>query len=247
MTNLRRRGRRCWGASLAAETKEIVMPKQKDLKRIVRSRMQKTGESYTAARLQVVKKKEPDFAKLAGMSDASVKKQTGRTWAEWIKVLDAARAVEKPHREIARYVSSLGTPDWWSQMVTVGYERIRGLREKGQRRGGGYEAHKSRTFAVPIKKLYAAFANARTRARWLSMKVSLKSATPTKRMRFAWDDGSSVEVGFISKADKKSSVALTHQKLPNKATAEKMKSWWGERLDALGDVILSRKDGEGSR
>ena len=26
------------------------MPKQKDLKRVVRSRMQKTGESYTAAR-----------------------------------------------------------------------------------------------------------------------------------------------------------------------------------------------------
>jgi hypothetical protein len=237
MTNLRRRGRRCWGASLAAETKEIVMPKQKDLKRIIRSRMQKTGESYTAARLQIVKKKAPDYAELAGMSDASVKKQTSRTWAEWVKVLDDARASEKPHREIARYVSSLGTPDWWSQMVTVGYERIRGLREKGQRRGGGYEVSRSRTFNVPIKKLYAAFANARTRARWLPEKVRLKSATPTKRMRFAWEDGTKVEIGFIQKAERKSSVALTHSKLPDKATAEKLRSWWGERLDALGTVL----------
>src|SRR5438477_7709598 len=88
MTNLRRRGRRCWGASLAAETKEIVMPKQKDFKRIIRSRMEKTGESYTAARLQLVRKKEADFAERAGMTDASVKKQTGRTWAQWVKVLD---------------------------------------------------------------------------------------------------------------------------------------------------------------
>jgi hypothetical protein len=237
MTNLRRRGRRCWGASLAAETKEIVMPKQKDLKRIVRSRMQKTGESYTAARLQVVKKKEPDYAELAGMSDASVQKQTGRTWAEWIRVLDDARAAEKPHREIARHIASLGTPNWWTQMVTVGYERIRGLRDKGQRRGGGYEATKSRTFAVPIKKLYAAFANVRTRARWLPVKISVKSASPNKRMRVAWDDGTTVEFGFLSKAEKKSSVALAHSKLPDKVAAQKMKSWWDERLDALGELL----------
>jgi uncharacterized protein YndB with AHSA1/START domain len=213
------------------------MPKQKDLKRIVRSRMEKTGESYTAARLQLVKKRNADLAERAGMSDASVKKQTGRTWAEWVKVLDGVKASEKPHREIAQYVSSLGTPDWWSQTVTVGYERIRGLRDKGQRRGGGYEASKSRTFAVPLEKLYAAFASARTRARWLPTKVSVKSATPNKRMRIAWDDGTTIEVGFFSKGEKKSSVALTHQKLPDKAAAEKMKSWWGERLDALGAVL----------
>src|SRR6266550_2891257 len=220
--------RRCWGASLATETKEIVMPKQKDLKRIVRSRMEKTGESYTAARLQLVRKKEVDYAELAGMRDAPLQQRTGRTWAQWVKVLDDAGASSKPHREIAQYVSSLGTPDWWSQTVTVGYECIRGLRDKGQRRGGGYEASKSRTFAVPLKKLYAAFANARTRSRWLPVKVTVKSATPSKRMRVAWDDGTTVEIGFFSKADKKSSVALTHQKLPDKAAAEKMKTWWDQ-------------------
>jgi hypothetical protein len=31
------------------------MTKQKDLKRVVRARMQKTGESYTTARLHLVK------------------------------------------------------------------------------------------------------------------------------------------------------------------------------------------------
>jgi len=94
------------------------MPKQKDLKRLVRSRMKKTGEAYTAARLQVLKKSEPapsNYADVAGMSDASVSKRTGRTWAQWVGVLDRAWAAEKPHREIAEYVSSLGTPDWlWS-------------------------------------------------------------------------------------------------------------------------------------
>ena len=99
------------------------MPAQKDLKRLVRSRMKKTGEAYTAARFQLLKNEpKTDYAKIAGMTDSAVSKQTGRTWAEWVGVLDAVRASEKPHRHIAEHVSSLGTPDWWSQMITVGYE-----------------------------------------------------------------------------------------------------------------------------
>ena len=145
------------------------MPKQKDLKRLIRSRMEKTGEAYTAARAQLLKKSEPtsNYAKVGGMSDASVSKATGRTWAQWVGLLDRVGAARKPHPEIAKYVSSLGTPGWWSQMVTVGYERIRGLRDRGQRRGGGYGATKSRTFNVPAAQLFNAFANARQRRRWL--------------------------------------------------------------------------------
>jgi uncharacterized protein YndB with AHSA1/START domain len=215
------------------------MPKQKDLKRIVRSRMQKTGESYTAARLQLIRKKEPapNYAAVAGMSDASVKKQTGRDWTEWVKVLDAAGAVSKPHREIAKYVSSLGTPSWWSQMVTVGYERIRGLRDRGQRRGGGYEASKSRTFAVPVAKLFGAFKNARVRKRWLPDKIDVRSANPNKRMRISLADDTVVEIGFIAKGEAKSAVAIQHSRLPDKAAAEKMKTWWTERFDALSEIL----------
>ncbi len=103
------------------------MPKQKDLKRLVRSRKERTGEAYTAARAQIVRKKEPapNYSEIAGRTDAVMKKQTGRDWAEWLKILDAQKAAEKPHGEIAQYVVSLGTPNWWSQTVTVGYERIR--------------------------------------------------------------------------------------------------------------------------
>jgi hypothetical protein len=108
-----------------------MMPIQKDLKRIVRSRMKKTGESYTAARLQLVKKKHeplPDYAALAGQSDEAVSRRTGHTWPEWVRILDAKGAATMEHPAIARMVSGLGVPDWWSQTVTVGYERIKGLR-----------------------------------------------------------------------------------------------------------------------
>jgi hypothetical protein len=215
------------------------MPKQKDLKRLIRSRMKKTGEAYTAARLQFLKKSESssNYAQVAGMSDASVRKKSGRTWAQWVRALDAARASEKPHREIAEYVSSLGTPDWWSQMVTVGYERIRGLRDRGQRRGGGYEATKSRTFNVPVEKLFNAFSNARTRRRWLPLKITVRSATPRKYMRLTWEDGAPVQVGFTSKGAGKSAVAVAHQKLPNRSAADAIKKLWSEHFDRLGQIL----------
>jgi len=222
------------------------MPIQKDLKKIVRARMEKTGEAYTAARQHIVSRKKvpvpqkvepsPDYAALAGMSDAAVKKATGRDWSDWIAVLDAARASEKPHGQIVEHVSSLGTPDWWSQMVTVGYERVRGLRDKGQRRGGSYEANKSRTFAVPIEKLFSAFTNARTRKRWLDANMKVRTANANKTIRASFDDGTLVQFYFTDKGAK-SAVAVQHEKLADKDTADKTKQWWSERLDALAKLI----------
>ncbi len=214
------------------------MPKQKDLKRLIRTRMKKTGEAYTAARLHLVKKDSfPDYGALAGLSDASVTKATGRSWARWLTVLDRAGSAEKAHPEIARYVKSLGTAPWWTQMVTVGYERIRGLREKGQRRGGAHQASKSRTFSVPVATLFEAFVNARQRKKWLPVKIAVRSTTPPKRMRVTWEDDTIVVFEFMSKGATKSAVAAGHLKLPDKSAAEAMKKAWSGYFDRLADFL----------
>jgi len=217
------------------------MPTQKDLKRLVRSRMRKTGEAYTAARLQLLRKVStapaPDLAKTAGLSDAAVRNKTGRSWAEWVRTLDAARAADMPHREIARYVSSLGTPGWWTQMVAVGYERIRGLREKGQLRGGSYQVSRSRTFAVPVETLFDAFANARTRRRWLPVEITVRTARPPRSLRATWEDGTLALFGFTAKGTAKSAVAVQHEKLPNSSTASALKKAWGEHFDRLTELL----------
>lgn len=215
------------------------MPQQKDLKRVVRTRMQKTGESYTAARLNVVRNSppEPDYADLAGLSDEAVLSKTGRGWREWVAVLDGAGCASMPHREIARYVASLGTPSWWTQSVTVGYERIRGLRVKGQKCTGDFEASKSRTFAAPVATLYAAFANARVRRKWLPGAFEIRTSAVEKRMRVGWPDGTLLELYFTAKGPAKSAVAVQHSKLADKPAAERMKAWWSERLEALAQLL----------
>ena len=85
-------------------------------------------------------------------------------------------------------------------------KRIKGLREKGQRRDGWFEVGRSRTFNVPIDTLYAAFENARTRRRWLRVNVSVRTAVANTRMRLNWDDDTMVEVIFTAKGIGKSVV-----------------------------------------
>ena len=103
------------------------------------------------------------------MSDEKLKEKTGCTWEKWVFALDYVNAHQWPHSEIAEYVSEkYKIPGWWSQMVTVGYERIRGLREKGQRRSGSWEASKSKTMNAPVGAVFKAFKEARPRSAWLA-------------------------------------------------------------------------------
>jgi uncharacterized protein YndB with AHSA1/START domain len=124
--------------------------------------------------------------------------------------------------------------------VTVGYERIRGLRAIGQRRSGSWETTKSRTFAVPVESLWNACFAPRMRNRWLpGVKVALRTAAAPKSMRIGWPDGTLVQLYFTGKGEK-SSVSVQHTKLASKAEADRMKAYWSERLDALGDLVAKR-------
>lgn len=226
------------------------MPIQKDLKRLVRARMQKTGESYTAARASLLKKRLPagpkapplprvDLAELAGMSDAAVAKATKRTWKEWVAELDRHGAAELKHAEIARLLhDELGVPEWWSQMVTVGYERIRGLREKGQRMDGSFDVSKSKTYAVPIAELWRTFGRCKL---WLGGEtLRMSKATKHKTMRMKWSDGTPVEAYFVEKGPAKSQLTLNHRKLTSRAEVARLRTYWGERLAAIGELLERR-------
>src|SRR3954467_15152409 len=177
------------------------MPTQKDFKRLVRARMRKTGEAYTTARAQIISKKQiprsarddkaardhaaeasPDYAKIAGMSDEKIKEKTGCTWEKWVYALDRKKAYELSHTELAKLIKEkYKTPDWWTQMVAVGYERIKGLRRRGQARDGSFAASKSRTFSVPVETLFEAWTNTKTRGKWLAdRKAKIRKATAPK-------------------------------------------------------------------
>lgn len=241
--------RRLLGSAAVAGTREIAMPRDKDLKRVIRTRMQKTGESYTTARSHLVSSGSPaappaapvpaiDTA-LAGHTDAVIEARTGRDWAAWVRILDDAGAATLTHTAIARMVREQhGVDGWWAQTVTVGYERIRGLREVGQRRSGEYEVNRSRTLPLPVDALFDAIADDTLRSRWLdSPGHVVRTATRPKSMRLGLTDGTIVVLGFAAKGDAKSTLYVQHTKLTDRATADAMKAFWSARLDALAALL----------
>ncbi|MGH8631872.1 MAG: hypothetical protein ACREU7_14070 [Burkholderiales bacterium] len=171
-------------------------------------------------------------------SDAAVKARTGRNWMEWSALLDAEGAHQLEHAEIAKLVHRKHRAGgWWSQMVTVGYERLRGLRAVNQRRSGSFEASVSKTLATGAAAAFLFFKSPGKRERWLKEPIVIRRATPPKSLRITWPDETSVEVWITSKGDAKCSVGLTHTKLADMKAVEKQKRFWRGALDRLAAAI----------
>jgi hypothetical protein len=215
------------------------MTEHRSFKRLVRARMAKTGESYTAARAMLLRAEEPKDAidvRLA-TSDKKIRQRTGRGWEEWFALLDEWGAAERSHRETARWLAEqqgLHPLAWNVQAIASSYERARGLRVVGEK-DDGFAITVSRTVAIDVERLYDVFVEESQRDRWLpDGELSPRTATRPKSARFDWGTGDTrVNVTFLAKTDAKSTVALEHRRLSNAAEAERMKDYWRRRLAAL--------------
>lgn len=216
------------------------MTRHRSFKRLVRARMSKTGESYTAARAILLAAQDSGRAGPTTplvTSDESIRLRTGRGWEEWFDALDEWGAADQSHRDIARWVAEqLGIEPlgWAAQAITYSYERARGMRVVGQR-SDGFTITASKTVAVPVEYLYDAFVDESLRAQWLpDGRLRERTATKPSSARFDWGDGSSrVNLVFVAKDEKKSTAALEHVRLSGAAEAERMKAFWRARLSGL--------------
>lgn len=177
-------------------------------------------------------------------SDAKVQEATGKTWAQWFAVLDKSGAKKKPHKEIAQWVfdKHLGrtganinvatSGGWWSQMVTVEYERTRGLRKVNENEQG---------FLVAIHKTLP-LSRREFLHRWVkiinSRAGAAKKLTPTptrsKRpmLRYKAKEGILV-VTMDDQPGGKLRVMVEAARLPRKALVEKERAFWRAQLDKI--------------
>lgn len=215
------------------------MTRQKSFKRLVRQRMQKTGESYTSARVALLTAEEPKASKrrVLATSDAEIRRRTGRGWEEWFDLLDEWGAPERSHREIARWLAEQQGIDplaWNAQAIANSYELARGLRVVGEH-ADGFTITASKTFGVPVERLYDAFVDESRRSHWLSDdRLSERTATKAKSARFDWGEGPTrVHVTFSAKGEDRSNAALQHIRLADAEEAERMKAFWRSQLATL--------------
>lgn len=174
------------------------------------------------------------------MDDAAVITATGKASDAWFAILEERGARALPHADIARLLhDDYGVPGWWSQMVTVDYERSIGRRETGQRCDGDFTTSASRTLPGTLDEVLD---------RWLARLDTADgldgvpfAAEPvvsrTEKWRY-WRvqlaDGSKVAANISAKAQRAScTLAIEHDKLTGKPEAERWKSFWKAYLAGL--------------
>jgi len=172
------------------------------------------------------------------MSDAVVKARTGRDWGSWFRALDRAGASRLAHRQIAEILGNRHrVPSWWSQMVTVEYERARGLRLRHQN-ATGFSVAVSRTLATRLPQLYAATARPGARRKWFpSGSFEPSSQTRDKYLRGRWGHKARLEIGFYAHGAGKSRIAVQVSHLSRKGEVEPLRHAWKSALAKLQTLL----------
>jgi hypothetical protein len=230
------------------------------LKKAIRARAQKTGESYAAARRQYLKPATPPPAAApakkartaGGMTEASARRVTGHGLDHWFAVLDAfSPGGVKGHTAAARHLADdHGVPGWHAQGITVAWERARGSRALNQGCTGTFNVSVSRVVAADVAAVAAALLDKGRRALWLAQadpalaralaaaidggksKGLRQPSADRLRLRFRWDDRT-IELRVDAKPGGKASVVADNMELPDAAAVETRRAAWKDALDGL--------------
>jgi hypothetical protein len=250
------------------------MTRARKLKKAVRARSRKTGERYAAARRQILKLRErpggvartteraealssspppapaPSAARGA-VSDASIRRKTGRGLEHWFAVLDAFDATAMGHTAAARHLNQAhGVPGWHAQGITVAYERARGIRAANQRIDGKFEVSVSRAVPAPVAVVAGALRDRGRRTTWLAgvdaplgralaaamdgaeAKLVVRGDGRSARLRYRWD-AEVVEIYVTAKPKGGSTVVAVSKKLSDAGLVDRRRTQWAKALEAL--------------
>ena len=110
------------------------------------------------------------------VSSEAVKKATGKTWDEWLVILDREGARQMLHKDIARLLRGKGYIEsgWWSQMVANGYEISIGRRAIGETLSAGFEIGVRKTFHVSPEQAWEFLTQPEGMKAWLGTISQLK-------------------------------------------------------------------------
>jgi len=163
-------------------------------------------------------------------SDTVIRAATGRSWAQWFRVLDRMDVAEAGHGAVVRRLADeYACPRWWRQRIAAAHAEARGLQAPHKR---GLVANTSRTLAVPVGELWRAW-QGRAPAKWLQARFKIVRNNENKSLRLNWPDSTSVEIYFWAKGDRRSQVNIMHRQLADADEVAAKKAFWAEALERL--------------
>jgi hypothetical protein len=174
--------------------------------------------------------------------DELVREKTGRGWNEWVAAIAAGPGLRAGHTAIAHWLVAQGVDSWWAQAITVGVERICGMRLPGQMPDGTFTVSRSRVIAMSSEEFRALLLDEHWRnQRVPHVTLRLRSQPHAKALRFdvARDGEPQGVVSFTTDAAgaERTRLGVAHAGLASAEAAERWKPFWSDWLSVLSDSI----------
>lgn len=200
------------------------------------------------------------------ISEDAVRRATGRGWRGWWKILDAWGAPRHSHGEIARFLAhEYGLSGWWSQTVTVQYEREHGMREIGETESG-FQMGAQKTFLPDPASAWKLLSSPEGIETWLGRgaprelvegetyrlddgtggEIRVVSTGSHVRLTWqppSWPKPSTLQVRAVEASSGRGTLRFHHEQLPDAAARDAMIEHWKERLRAVAKLASERESG----
>ena len=194
---------------------------------------------------------EVTLTSLTGINDDMVKSSntsavaaaTGRSWDDWVTLLDQSDARQMNHTQIAALAlelmpDSVEQKEWWAQHTAVAFGQHAGLRVPGQTSSGDFQLSTTRTVPGNMDETLQAWLEIiDSRTEFGDVPIEGEPSTSsTDRWRYwrvALADGTRVVVNISEKPGGKSTVGLQHSKLDSSEAIQYWRPIWKGLLAEL--------------
>lgn len=172
------------------------------------------------------------------MTDAGIRAKTGKGWDYWFPALDKAGAARLQHHAIAALLEKkFRVEPWWGQMISVSYERARGLRAMNQKCDGEFSVGVSKVMPADLRRLFGTATAGRSS--WFPRGSFVESSrTEGKYWRGTWGrKGARLEINFYAKTPDKAQIVVQVNKLESGDVIESERASWKKALLKLEALL----------
>lgn len=190
---------------------------------------------------------EMKYKTLGKISTEAVEKATGKSWDEWIEIIDKEGGEKLTHKEIARllYDKKYIENGWWCQQVTVGYEYAKGRRKVGETLTQGYEIGVQKMLPVNKEKLWKFLNSKRGKEIWSKdIEYEMRTVKDGERLRMKWKrpewkSYSTLQITLFCprNTEEKTNINFHQERLPSLKARSQMRDHWKKKLEEIAKAL----------
>lgn len=202
-----------------------------------------------------------EIEKIGIISNKSILKNTGKSWLEWVQLLNKHGAMNMSHKEIVKLLKTRYKQNlWWQQQVAISYDIYVGRRIEGQNSKGKYSASPVKTIHKSSAKVWKFVTSSAGQKIWLGEFADfpldkgssfeadggyygeVRTILKNKRLRLKWIESetekkSYLQIHVIARGTNKCMLIFQHDEIATAREKDKFKTQWKTALEQIAKAV----------